>query len=484
MAEVGFDSDKFLKLQTEKIRERLSKFDNKLYLEFGGKIFDDYHASRVLPGYEPDNKVRMLSAFKDDLEVIICVSAKDIVKNKIRADFDISYDKEVFRLVDNLSGIGFAINSVVVTMYESSPAVEDFIKQLKIHGIKSYKHYPIEGYPNDIDTILSDKGYGKNEYIPTTKSLVIVSAPGPGSGKLATCLNQLYHEYGKGVKAGYAKFETFPVWDVPIASPINISYEAATADLGDKNEIDYFHKSAYGVTAVNYNRDLEAFPVLKNIISRIMGVEMYKSPTDMGINIIGSCISDMKVCETAAKQEIIRRYLKAQLDYKKGHATKETVDNNYNIMTSIKLNTSHRKVLVEAEKLAKATGKEIVGMQLHDGKIVFGKKKEVLSASANCLLNAIIYLAQFKDGAMIIDEEELLAILKYKKMLFGDHVRLELEDVFVAMSALSKNNIEIRLVLDQVVKIKDCEVHSTALLSKADEAFFRKLRSRLTIMVK
>ncbi|MBQ9791769.1 MAG: DUF1846 family protein, partial [Clostridia bacterium] len=426
---------------------------------------------------------RVLTSFKDDLEIIICVSAKDIVTNKIRADFDITYDKEVFRLIENLTHIGLTINSVVVTMYENAPGVNNFIKEVEFNNIKVYKHYAIDGYPDNVELILSDKGYGRNEYIPTSKPLVVVCAPGPGSGKLATCLNQLYHEYKSGVKAGYAKFETFPVWNVSIASPINISYEAATADLHDKNEIDYFHKAAYGITSVNYNRDLEAFPVLKNIINSIMGEEVYQSPTDMGINVIGDCISDIKVCEEAAKQEIIRRYLKTKLEYKRGHTSLSVVESTHSVMSSIKLTTRNRKVLVEAEKMSKQLGCDIVAIELHDGKIIFGKEKDVFSASASCLLNAITYLAQFKEDALIIKPEDLEPIVRYKKELFGEDSRLELSDVFVAMSTLSETDTEIKLILEQVSKIKDCEVHSTTLLSKADEDFFRVLSARLTMMV-
>ena len=483
MESIGFDSEKFVKLQSDKIKSRLKNFDNKLYLEFGGKIFDDYHASRVLPGYTPDNKVRVLTSFKDDLEIIICVSAKDIITNKIRADFDITYDKEVFRLIENLTNIGLSINGVVVTMYENAPGVENFIKDVEFNHIKVYKHYSIEGYPDNVELILSDRGYGRNEYIKTTKPLVVVCAPGPGSGKLATCLNQLYHEYKNGVMAGYAKFETFPVWDVPIVSPINISYEAATADLHDRNEIDYFHKAAYGITSVNYNRDLEAFPVLKNIITSIMGKEVYKSPTDMGINAIGECISNIKVCEEAAKQEIIRRYLKTRLEYKRGHTSLSVVDSTHSVMNSIKLTTRNRKVLVEAEKAAKAQKCDIVAIELHDGKIIFGKEQDMFSASAMCLINAITHLANFKDNVQVLKPEDVEPIVRYKQEIFGAEAKLELSDVFVAMSALSETDIEIKLILEQVSKIKDCEVHSTTLLSKADEDFFRVLRARLTMMV-
>ena len=368
-------------------------------------------------------------------------------------------------------------------MYENAPGVNNFIKEVEFNNIKVYKHYAIDGYPDNVELILSDKGYGRNEYIPTSKPLVVVCAPGPGSGKLATCLNQLYHEYKSGVKAGYAKFETFPVWNVSIASPINISYEAATADLHDKNEIDYFHKAAYGITSVNYNRDLEAFPVLKNIINSIMGEEVYQSPTDMGINVIGDCISDIKVCEEAAKQEIIRRYLKTKLEYKRGHTSLSVVESTHSVMSSIKLTTRNRKVLVEAEKMSKQLGCDIVAIELHDGKIIFGKEKDVFSASASCLLNAITYLAQFKEDALIIKPEDLEPIVRYKKELFGEDSRLELSDVFVAMSTLSETDTEIKLILEQVSKIKDCEVHSTTLLSKADEDFFRVLSARLTMMV-
>ena len=389
MEQIGFDSEKFLKIQSEKIAERIKMFDNKLYIEFGGKIFDDNHASRVLPGYKADNKIKLLQQFKNDLEVILCINAKDIEKSKIRADYGISYALDLIRLIEKFQDLKIQVNSVVVTMYHDENNISSLEKLLKERNIKMYIHRPTDGYPDNVDLIVSDEGYGKNPYIKTTKKLVVVTAPGPNSGKLGTCLSQLYHEYKRGIKAGYAKFETFPVWDLSLLHPVNIAYEAATADLKDVNMIDPFHLEAYGEYAVNYNRDISSFPILKNILMKITGKEIYKSPTDMGVNLIKQCITDEEVVKKAATDEIIRRYYHVLCDYKQNICKKDVVEQVKSLMDKLNLSLSDRDVAKVASEKVKEKNANILAIKLKDGKIITGKESKILSCASAAILNAI-----------------------------------------------------------------------------------------------
>ena len=389
MNEIGFDSDKYLEIQSEKIRERIKLFDNKLYLEFGGKIFDDYHAARVLPGFRPDNKIKLLKQFKEDLEVIFCINAADIEKSKIRADYGISYELELLRLIEKLQEQDILINSVVVTMYHEGNNISHLEKLLNERNIKMYIHRPTKGYPDNVEIIASEEGYGKNPYIETTKKLVVVTAPGPNSGKLGTCLSQLYHEHKKGVRAGYAKFETFPVWSLSLLDPVNIAYEASTVDLKDVNMIDPFHLEAYGEYSVNYNRDISSFPILKNILMKITGKEIYKSPTDMGVNMIKQCITDMEVVKKAATDEIIRRYYNTLCDYKQKICSEDVVELSKSLMDKLGLTLLDREVARVANDLSKEKGLNVLAIKLNNGKIITGKESKILSCTSAAFLNAI-----------------------------------------------------------------------------------------------
>ena len=402
MNTIGFDNKKYLLMQSENIQERINAFGDKLYLEFGGKLFDDYHASRVLPGFEPDSKIKMLLKLKDVAEILVVISANDIVKNKYRSDLGITYDADVIRLIDIFKNKGLYVGSVVMTMYQPQPAVDGFIKRLETLGVKVYKHYAIEGYPSDVQKIVSADGYGKNEYVPTSRKLVIVTAPGPGSGKMATCLSQLYHENLRGVKAGYAKFETFPVWNLPLSHPVNVAYEAATADLADVNMIDPYHMEAYQSLAVNYNRDVEIFPVVSAMLERILGYSPYKSPTDMGVNMAGFCIVDDEACRKASNAEIIRRYYVAQCDARRGRISKDVVAKLELLMSKSGISTDDRKTVAAALAKAEQTNMPAVAMEISEGKIVTGKTGNLLGASAACLLNALKALGGIDDKIELI----------------------------------------------------------------------------------
>ena len=411
----GFDNEKYLKMQSEHIKERIAQFGNKLYLEFGGKLFDDYHASRVLPGFEPDSKLQMLLQLKDHAEVVIVISAEDIEENKIRGDYGITYDMDVLRLIDEFQSVGLYVGSVCLTKFTGQPAAESFQNRLQELGIKSYRHYKIPGYPNDVDYIVSDNGYGKNDYIETERPLVVITAPGPGSGKMATCLSQLYHEHKRGINAGYAKFETFPIWNIPLKHPVNLAYEAATADLNDVNMIDPYHLEAYGETTVNYNRDIEIFPVVNAMFQLISGESPYKSPTDMGVNMAGNCIIDDEVCCKASKQEIIRRYYQALCEKRRAGETKKNISKLENLMQQAQITVEDRKVIVEALKKEKETdGKPAVALELPNGKIVTGSTSDLLGAAAAALLNGIKALGEIEDDVKLIAKEaiEPIQILK------------------------------------------------------------------------
>ena len=479
---IGFDNDKYLKMQSEHIKERIAKFDNKLYLEFGGKLFDDYHASRVLPGFKPDSKLQMLLQLKDQAEVVIAISAEDIASNKIRGDYGITYDQEVLRLIDEFTEYGLFVGSVCITKYFQQPEVDNFIKVLDAHGIKNFKHYKIAGYPNDVAKIVSDDGYGKNEFIKTTRPLVVVTAPGPGSGKMATCLSQLYHEYKHGVKAGYAKFETFPIWNIPLKHPVNLAYEAATADLNDVNMIDPFHLEAYGSTAVNYNRDIEIYPVLNAILEEIYGENTYyKSPTDMGVNMAGNCIIDDEACCEASKMEIIRRYYDAVNRVAKEEASESEVYKIELLMKQAKITTDDRKVTVAAKKRAEELGVACAAIELNDGTVITSKTTDFLGASSALILNALKYLAGIKHDEKLIKPEYIEPIQKLKvKYLGGRNPRLHSDEILIALAMTSVANENAKKALEQIPDLKGCQVHTSVMLSEADTRTFNRLGVNLT----
>ncbi len=481
MLRKGFDNEQYLSLQSEKIEERIASFGDKLYLEFGGKLFDDYHASRVLPGFEPDSKIKMLLHLKDIAEILVVISANDIENNKYRGDLGITYDADVVRLLDIFKRQGLYVGSVVMTMYQSLPRVDAFIRRLENLGIKVYKHYEIAGYPSDVQKIVSDEGYGKNEFIPTSRRLVVVTAPGPGSGKMATCLSQLYHENQRGVKAGYAKFETFPIWNLPLSHPVNVAYEAATADLNDVNMIDPYHLEAYGMLSVNYNRDVEIFPVVNAMLEKILGKSPYKSPTDMGVNMAGFCIIDDEACRVASREEILRRYYDAQCDARKGRAKKEVVGKIELLMSKMGLTVEDRSAVAPALAKAEQTGAPAVAIALTDGRIVTGKTSPLLGSSAAALLNALKMLGE------IVDEEELISptviqpIQKLKVNYMGSYnPRLHTNEVLMALSICAVEGETARLALDQLDKLKGCEVHSTVILSDVDLKTFKSLGMHVT----
>lgn len=476
----GFDSELYLKIQTEKIEERIKMFD-KLYLEFGGKIFDDYHASRVLPGFKPDIKIQLLKKLKDQSEVIFCINANDIEKSKMRADYGISYEMELIRLIDSLKNLGISINSVVITMFTAQNAVQHLEETLKGKNIRTYIHRPTEGYPNDIELIVSENGYGKNPYIETTKKLVIVTAPGPNSGKLGTSLSQLYHEYKRGVKAGYAKFETFPVWDLNLMHPVNIAYEAATADLGDVNMIDSFHLEAYNKNAVNYNRDLSTFPILRNILTKIMGESIYKSPTDMGVNMISKCITDDKAVREAANMEIIRRYYNALADYKQELCTKEEVQRIEILMNKLELSKDMRKVANAALQKQDESNKEVVAIELQNGKILTGKQSEILSATSAMLINALKEINHIPDDVYLLSADVLEKILKMKKHTsYKTSYCLNVQEVLIALSICSSINPIIEKTLKNLEALNGTEAHSTYIIEKSEMNVLKNLGINLT----
>lgn len=481
MKKIGFDSDKYLKIQSEKILERIKMFDDKLYLEFGGKIFDDCHASRVLPGFRPDNKIRLLQQFKDDLEVIFCINASSIEKSKIRADYGISYELELLRLIEKLQGLDISINSVVVTMYREENNISRLEKTLKKRNIKMYIHRPTDGYPDNVDLIVSDKGYGKNPYIETTKKLVIVTAPGANSGKLGTCLSQLYHEHKQGINAGYAKFETFPVWNMSLLHPVNIAYEAATVDLKDVNMIDPFHLEAYGINAVNYNRDISTFPILKNILLKITGKDIYKSPTDMGVNMIKDCIIGEEVIIDAAKDEIIRRYYNTLCEYKQKTCEREEVDLAKSLMDKLELSLTDREVARVANEKAKKSGANILAIELNDGTIVTGKESEILSASSAAFLNAIKKITGIPDKEYLLSPEILDGIYKMKqKTSYNTSYFLDLSEVLIALSICSVSNPIIKKALDELEKLRGCEAHCSYIIGKGELNALKNLGINLT----
>ena len=479
-SKIGFDSDKYLKLQSEHIKERIAQF-GKLYLEFGGKLYDDYHASRVLPGFAPDNKLKMLEELRDEAEILIVISAEAIEQNKIRNDYGITYDEDVLRLKDVFESRGFYVSSIVITKFTGQPAAARFKQRLENLGIPSYFHYVIEGYPSDIPLILSDEGYGKNDYIETTRDLVVVTAPGPGSGKMATCLSQLYHENKRGVKAGYAKFETFPVWNLPLKHPVNIAYEAATADLSDVNMIDPFHLDAYGKTTVNYNRDVDVFPVLQAIFEGILGESPYKSPTDMGVNMIGFTISDDEVVQEAARQEVIRRYLNTACAVKRGLAPKEELFKEELLLKQIELTPEDRAVVPAALQREEKTGHPAVAISLPNGSIVTGKTTALLGASAAAIMNALKVCAGIPHDVKLVSENSIEPIQHLKTHYLGSkNPRLHTDEILVALSASASFNPSARLALEQLPKLRGMDAHSTVMLSAVDETVFRRLGILLT----
>ena len=476
----GFNNEKYVEIQSKKIKEKIKKFD-KLYLEFGGKLFDDYHASRVLPGFEPDSKIHMLLEFKKITEIIICINAKDIERKKIRADYGITYDMEVLRLIDEFQNLGLSVNSFVITLYTGKESSKKFINQLEKRNIKTYVHTPTKGYPTDVDVIVSDEGYGANPYIKTTKKLVVVTAPGPSSGKLATCLSQLYHEYKRGVKAGYAKYETFPVWNLPLKHPVNVAYEAATADLKDVNMIDSFHLEKHGITSVNYNRDLAVFPVLKSILHKITGEDIYYSPTDMGVNMIGYAIDDDEAICAASRQEIIRRYYKALCDYKTGDADEEVYKRIKVLMNELEIDPlKERKVIDVARDKSSNEDLPVIAMELANGKIITGKKTEILSPASSLILNAVKELTKIPDDVDLLSKSVLEPILKLKPL--GNHTSnsLNLEEVLIALSICSATNPIVKRALKNLSKLSGLEAHASFMVYNGDLNTLKRLNINLT----
>jgi len=481
MYKQGFDNEKYLRLQSEHIRERIKSFGGKLYLEFGGKLFDDFHASRVLPGFQPDSKIRMLSTMKDDAEIVIAINASDIEKNKVRGDLGITYDMDVLRLIDAFRDYGLFVGSVVLTQFTDQPAAVAYQKKLENLGIKVYRHYPIPGYPANVQYIVSDEGYGRNDYIETSRSLVVVTAPGPGSGKMATCLSQLYHEFKRGVQAGYAKYETFPIWNIPLKHPVNLAYEAATADLNDVNMIDPFHLEAYGEQTVNYNRDVEIFPVLNAIFEKIMGSSPYKSPTDMGVNMAGNAITDDEAVRAASKQEIIRRYYDALCRRRQGNTDDEEVMKLELLMNQAGVSTEDRPVVGAALLKAEMTGAPAAAMELPDGQIVTGRTTDLLGASAALLLNALKVLAGIPDEVKLISPEVIDPIQNLKVGSLGSHnPRLHTDEVLIALSVCAASDEKAAKAMGQLPKLKGLEVHTSVILSRVDTSTFRKLGVNLT----
>ena len=481
MSAIGFDNDKYLQMQSSHIHDRINHFGGKLYLEFGGRIYDDYHAARVLPGFQPDSKMRMLLRIKDQVEVIIAINAADIEKNKVRGDLGITYDNDVLRLIDIFRGIGLYVGSVVLTQFQGQPTAKAFQRRLANLGIKCYRHYSIPGYPYDIPLIVSDEGYGKNEYIETSRSLIVVTAPGPGSGKMATCLSQLYHEHKRGIKAGYAKFETFPIWNLPLKHPVNLAYEAATADLNDVNMIDPFHQEAYNETAVNYNRDVEIFPVLNAIFKTIYGESPYKSPTDMGVNMAGNCIIDDDVVCEAARQEIIRRYYRTMVDQVRGQNRDEAVTKLQLLMQQADVSVSDRAVVNAALEKEKSTGEPAAAIQLPDGTIVTGKTSDLLGASSAMLINALKMLGGIDDDVILFTPEMIEPIQVLKVNYLGGHnPRLHTDEVLVALSLCAASNPDAKKAVEQLDKLRGLDVHSTVILSQVDENTFSRLGVNLT----
>ena len=482
---IGFDNDKYLKMQSTHIMERIKKFDNKLYLEFGGKLFDDFHAGRVLPGFAPDSKLQMLLKLSDQAEIVMVVSSDDIEKNKVREDLGITYDNDVIRLIDEFKQIGLYVGSVVLTKYNKQRSVVLFQNRLENLGIKVYKHYIIPGYPTNIPYIVSEEGFGKNDYIETTRPLVVVTVPGPGSGKMSTCLSQLYHEHEHGINAGYAKFETFPIWNLPLDHPVNLAYEAATADLNDINMIDPYHLKAYGVTTVNYNRDVEIFPVLNAMFMKIFGESPYASPTDMGVNMAGNCIIDDEVCREASRQEIIRRYYQAVAGVAEGNREPDEVNKIELIMSQENLSTENRVTVRHALDREMKTGGPAVAIELPDGRIITGKTGDLLGASSAALVNALKAFAGIEHKEMILSPSAIAPIQKLKTQYLGSkNPRLHTDEVLIALSATAADNEIAALALRQLPKLKGSQVHSSVILSNVDKNTFKKLECDVTYEAK
>lgn len=481
MSALGFDNNKYVKLQSQNIRDRISKFGGKLYLEFGGKLFDDFHASRVLPGFHPDSKVKMLLEMRDVAEIVIAISADDIERSKHRGDLGITYDEDTLRLIDAFRGIGLYFGSVVLTHFRGQAVAEQFQRRLESLGIRVYRHYIIPDYPQNVPLIVSDEGFGKNDYIETSRSLVVVTAPGPGSGKMATCLSQLYHEHKRGVKAGYAKFETFPVWNLPLNHPVNLAYEAATADLDDVNMIDPFHLEAYNVTTVNYNRDVEIFPVLEAMFKRMYGESPYKSPTDMGVNMIGYCIADDEVCCEAAKKEIIRRYYTTACAVHQGLSEPGETRRIELVMSKAGISTEDRGVVAAALRRAEETGAPAVSIELPDGRIITGKTSSLLGPSSACLVNALKALAGIDKKMLLIPPSIIEPIQHLKIEHMGNHnPRLHMDELLIALSICAVTNPIAGYAIDQLDKLRGCEAHSTVILSHVDQDQFKKLGINIT----
>ncbi len=481
MNRIGFDNQKYLQMQSENIRERINMFGGKLYLEFGGKLFDDFHASRVLPGFQPDSKLRMLLQLKSQVEIVMVIAAEHIEKNKVRGDLGIPYDSDVIRLIDEFRNIGLYVGSVTITKFRGQSAAVSFEEKLRSMGIDVYRHYPIEGYPSNISRIARDYGFGKNDYIKTKRELIVVTAPGPGSGKMATCLSQLYHEYKRGIPAGYAKFETFPIWNIPLKHPVNIAYEAATADLDDVNMIDPFHLDAYGKTTVNYNRDVEIFPVLQAMMDKIMGKCPYNSPTDMGVNMAGYCIVDDSVVSEASRQEIIKRYFTALCDKRKGAQNDSVIFKLELLMKNAGVTVDDRVVVPEALKKAEMTDGPASAIQLHDGRIITGKTSELLGCSSAMLLNALKELGGIPDEVHMISPEIIEPIQKLKIQNLGSrNPRLHTDEVLIALSICAATDPNAAKALEQLPKLKGCPAHCSVILSAVDENVFRKLGVLLT----
>ncbi|MBQ4324633.1 MAG: DUF1846 domain-containing protein [Clostridia bacterium] len=482
MYKICFDNDKYIEMQSQHIRERIAAFGGKLYLEFGGKLFDDFHAARVLPGFAPDSKVRMLSSMKDEAEIVIVVNSSDIEKNKVRGDLSITYDQDTLRLIDAFREIGLYVGSVVLTRYAEQPSVQAFEKRLENLGLTVYRHYSIAGYPTDLERIVSDEGYGSNDYIKTSRRLVVVTAPGPGSGKMATCMSQIYHDHKHGIRSGYAKFETFPVWNLPLTHPVNMAYEAATADLNDVNMIDPYHLEAYGKTAVNYNRDVEIFPVVSTMLRMVSGGECpYKSPTDMGVNMAGNCITDDAAARVAAKDEIIRRYYRALCDIRRGVGDSTEASKIEILMNKAGITKADRPVIAAANKRAEETGAPAIAWDLPDGTIVTGRTSALLGATSAALLNALKTVAGIPDEVQLISPDIIAPIQSLKVGHLGNHnPRLHTDEVLIALSICALTNADAKRAMDSLYALRGSEVHSTVILSQVDENVLKKLGCNVT----
>lgn len=478
---IGFDNELYLKLQSDNILKRMEKFGEKLYIEFGGKLFDDYHASRVLPGFQPDSKLKMLLRIKEKVEIVIVINANDIQKNKIRNDIGINYEKEVLRLIDAFNDFGLTVGSVCITHYKSIPQVDSYIDKLNHLGITTYKHYEIEGYPHDINKIISEEGFGKNDYIKTTHPVVVVTAPGPGSGKMATCLSQLYHENKNGIKAGYSKYETFPIWNLPLNHPTNIAYEAATIDLNDINMIDPYHLEAYNKLTVNYNRDVEIFPVLRSMFQAINGNCPYKSPTDMGVNMAGFAIVDNDVVEKASKDEIIRRYLNARVDYKNAKISHETLEKAHGLLQKVGIDVTDRKCVVAALKKHEETNQDAMALELEDGTMITAKTSSLLLAPSALILNALKYYANIADNLPLLPRMIIEPISKLKTEILGNHnPKLHVNEVLNALAISAQTNPLAELAIQELPKLKNAQAHSTIILSEVDMNALKKLKIDVT----